>query len=135
MEKSLFENNLIAEQQVQEHQDKSSIAINNSDIIDKDDANNQGAIDPNTGEINWDCPCLKEAIAPPCGEYFKAAFSCFVKSQTNPKGEDCMDLFVAMQSCYMAHPEIYKPTAEDDESMESQDHNHSTSNVNTATIS
>lgn len=67
------------------------------------------AINPETGEIDWDCPCLAEALKPPCGEVFKTAFSCFVKSVTEPKGEDCMSLFVEMQKCYLAHPEVYAP--------------------------
>lgn len=79
---------------------------NNDD--DHEDDNIPRAIDPITGEINWDCPCLKEAIAPPCGDTFKIAFSCFVKSTTEPKGEDCLDAFIKMQDCYLAHPEIYR---------------------------
>ena len=55
------------------------------------------AIDPDTGEINWDCPCLEAALKPPCGELFKKAFACFVKSETEPKGEDCVKFFVDMQ--------------------------------------
>lgn len=67
----------------------------------------QGPIDEETGEINWDCPCLQSALAPPCGEYFKAAFSCFVASKTEPKGGDCLEQFSAMQDCFRAHPEVY----------------------------
>lgn len=29
----------------------------------------------------------------PCGEEFKAAFSCFVYSNEEPKGMDCIDKF------------------------------------------
>jgi hypothetical protein len=29
----------------------------------------------------------------PCGEQFKAAFSCFVYSTEEPKGMDCIDKF------------------------------------------
>ena len=29
----------------------------------------------------------------PCGEEFKAAFSCFVYSKEEPKGMDCIDKF------------------------------------------
>lgn len=67
----------------------------------------QSAINEETGEINWDCPCLQSALAPPCGEYFREAFSCFVASQTEPKGSDCLEKFSAMQDCFRAHPEIY----------------------------
>lgn len=73
----------------------------------------QGPIDEETGEINWDCPCLQSALAPPCGEYFKAAFSCFVASKTEPKGSDCLEQFSAMQDCFRAHPEVYHSGHED----------------------
>lgn len=73
------------------------------------------AVNEETGEINWDCPCLKSALEPPCGESFKAAFSCFVASKTEPKGIDCHDFFKAMQECFLAHPEKYGPILEDDD--------------------
>lgn len=59
------------------------------------------------GEINWDCPCLKDALEPPCGEKFKAAFSCYFKSKSTPKGAECVDFFEAMQKCYEDNREIY----------------------------
>ena len=56
---------------------------------------------------------------PPCGETFKAAFSCFVYSKEEPKGADCVELFREMQSCFQQHPEIYgKELGEDNESNE-----------------
>lgn len=67
----------------------------------------QGPINEETGEINWDCPCLQSALAPPCGEFFREAFSCFVASKTEPKGSDCLEKFAAMQDCFRAHPDIY----------------------------
>ncbi|KXJ89111.1 hypothetical protein Micbo1qcDRAFT_235454 [Microdochium bolleyi] len=71
------------------------------------EANQQGAFNPETGEINWDCPCLGGMADGPCGEDFKAAFSCFVYSTEEPKGMDCIDKFQAMQDCFRLHPEIY----------------------------
>ncbi|RKO84934.1 hypothetical protein BDK51DRAFT_11812, partial [Blyttiomyces helicus] len=59
------------------------------------------------GEINWDCPCLGPMVQPPCGDAFKAAFSCFVYSTEEPKGVDCIEQFRAMQACFKEHPEIY----------------------------
>lgn len=73
------------------------------------------AVNPETGEINWDCPCLKSALEPPCGHTFKAAFSCFVASKTEPKGMDCHELFKTMQECFRAHPEKYGAILEDDD--------------------
>lgn len=75
----------------------------------------QGPINEETGEINWDCPCLKGALEPPCGDFFKSAFSCFVGSKAEPKGSDCLELFSAMQDCYRAHPDIYMKAPEDDD--------------------
>jgi mitochondrial intermembrane space import and assembly protein 40 len=57
------------------------------------EASQQGAFNPETGEINWDCPCLGGMADGPCGEEFKAAFSCFVYSKEEPKGMDCIDKF------------------------------------------
>lgn len=76
------------------------------------------AVNPDTGEINWDCPCLKSALEPPCGHTFKAAFSCFVASKTEPKGMDCHELFKAMQECFQAHPEKYGSILDDDDEEE-----------------
>ncbi|KAJ2801260.1 Oxidoreductase [Coemansia helicoidea] len=75
------------------------------------------AFNPETGEINWDCPCLGGMAQGTCGEQFKAAFSCFVYSEEEPKGMDCIDAFRAMQDCFRAHPEEYADEiAEDDDS-------------------
>lgn len=59
----------------------------------EEEADQQGAFNPETGEINWDCPCLGGMATGPCGEEFKAAFSCFVFSEEEPKGMDCIDKF------------------------------------------
>ncbi|EPQ29851.1 uncharacterized protein PFL1_02524 [Pseudozyma flocculosa PF-1] len=75
----------------------------------------QSAYDPETGEINWDCPCLGGMAHGPCGEQFKAAFSCFVYSEEEPKGINCVDKFKAMQDCFREYPEIYKDEIDDDE--------------------
>ena len=55
-----------------------------------------------------------------CGEQFRKAFSCFVNSKEEPKGQDCIDAFAEMQDCFRhlpsisvvnvrAHPDVYKP--------------------------
>ena len=60
----------------------------------------QGAFNPETGEINWECPCLGGMAFGPCGEEFKSAFSCFVYSAAEPKGVDCIEKFKTMQDCF-----------------------------------
>lgn len=72
-----------------------------------DGASSSGAFNPQTGEINWDCPCLGGMAHGPCGPEFKEAFSCFVFSEVEPKGMDCVEKFKAMQNCFRAHPEVY----------------------------
>jgi hypothetical protein len=44
-----------------------------------------GAVNYETGEIDWDCPCLGNAAKGPCGTEFKEAFSCFVFSKAEEK--------------------------------------------------
>jgi intermembrane space import and assembly protein 40 len=66
-----------------------------------------GAFNPVTGEINWDCPCLGGMAHGPCGPEFREAFSCFVFSEAEPKGINCVDKFQNMQNCFRAHPDVY----------------------------
>ncbi|WWD19010.1 hypothetical protein CI109_103467 [Kwoniella shandongensis] len=75
----------------------------------------QGAFNEETGEINWDCPCLGGMAQGPCGEQFKGAFSCFVFSEAEPKGVDCVELFKVMQDCFREHPEIYGEEIDDED--------------------
>lgn len=65
------------------------------------------AFDPVTGEINWDCPCLGGMAHGPCGQEFRDAFSCFVYSEEEPKGINCVEKFKGMQDCFRAHPDVY----------------------------
>ncbi|OTB10706.1 hypothetical protein K445DRAFT_322725 [Daldinia sp. EC12] len=81
----------------------------------EEEADQQGAFNPETGEINWECPCLGGMAHGPCGEEFKAAFSCFVYSKEEPKGMDCIDKFQHMQDCFRLHPEVYGEELDDDE--------------------
>jgi len=58
-----------------------------------EEADQQGAYNEETGEINWDCPCLGGMAHGPCGPQFRDAFSCFIHSKDEPKGIDCIDKF------------------------------------------
>lgn len=79
--------------------DGSTAAVATAEDVEKspeqleEEAGQQGAFNPETGEINWDCPCLGGMAHGPCGEEFKSAFSCFVYSTEEPKGMDCVDKF------------------------------------------
>ncbi|ETI20101.1 hypothetical protein G647_08135 [Cladophialophora carrionii CBS 160.54] len=83
----------------------------------EEEAAGEGAFNPETGEINWDCPCLGGMAHGPCGPEFREAFSCFVYSTEEPKGMDCIDKFQNMQQCFQKYPEIYKGELEDDEEL------------------
>ena len=50
----------------------------------------------------------------PCGEQFKAAFSCFHYSKEDVKGSDCVNQFWAMQECMQKYPDLY-PQEEEEE--------------------
>lgn len=60
---------------------------------EEEDSPAEGAFNEETGEINWDCPCLGGMAHGPCGEQFRTAFSCFVFSKEEPKGMECIDNF------------------------------------------
>ncbi|KAJ3841619.1 hypothetical protein F5878DRAFT_454164 [Lentinula raphanica] len=79
------------------------------------DGSSQGAYNPETGEINWDCPCLGGMAYGPCGPEFREAFSCFIYSEEEPKGINCVEKFQAMQNCFRAHPEVYADEIMDDD--------------------
>lgn len=81
----------------------------------EEEADQQGAFNPETGEINWDCPCLGGMAHGPCGDEFKEAFSCFIYSKEEPKGVECIEKFKGMQDCFRQHPEMYGSELEDDE--------------------
>ncbi|OQE80926.1 hypothetical protein PENNAL_c0043G02737 [Penicillium nalgiovense] len=86
----------------------------------EEEAGQEAAFNPETGEINWDCPCLGGMAHGPCGEDFKAAFSCFVYSEEEPKGIDCIEKFKAMQDCFRQYPEVYGAELEDDDEPQPQ---------------
>lgn len=86
----------------------------------EEEASQEGAFNEETGEINWDCPCLGGMAHGPCGEQFKAAFSCFVYSKEEPKGVDCIENFKNMQNCFREHPDMYGAELEPDEEMPPQ---------------
>ncbi|KAG5302589.1 intermembrane space import and assembly protein [Histoplasma capsulatum G186AR] len=98
----------------------------------EEEADSEGAFNPETGEINWDCPCLGGMAHGPCGEEFRAAFSCFVYSTEEPKGMDCIDKFEGMQNCFRQHPEIY-PTETEEEEVDAQLSEGSAQSSNTET--
>ncbi|TFK97271.1 hypothetical protein BDV98DRAFT_514150, partial [Pterulicium gracile] len=67
------------------------------------------------GEINWDCPCLGGMAHGPCGPQFREAFSCFIYSEDEPKGINCVEKFKGMQDCFREHPEVYADEIMDDD--------------------
>ncbi|KAL6907188.1 hypothetical protein GGI43DRAFT_396812 [Trichoderma evansii] len=99
---------------------QSAVGFGGSADALEEEASQEGAFNPETGEINWDCPCLGGMAHGPCGEEFKTAFSCFVYSTEEPKGMDCIDKFQGMQECFRKYPEIYGSELEDEEAAEAE---------------
>ncbi|KAI5950447.1 MNN9 [Candida theae] len=97
---------------------KSSDKSNNDQEGGDGDDHQAAAYNPETGEINWDCPCLGGMAHGPCGEEFKEAFSCFIYSETEPKGIDCIKKFENMRTCFKKYPEHYKEELFDDDDKE-----------------
>ncbi|KPI34849.1 Mitochondrial intermembrane space import and assembly protein 40 [Cyphellophora attinorum] len=84
----------------------------------EEEAAGEGAFNPETGEINWDCPCLGGMAHGPCGPQFREAFSCFVYSTEEPKGMDCIEKFQGMRDCFQEHPDVYKDELMEDEELD-----------------
>lgn len=99
-------------------------SISPTSVVDNDaspleetaeEASQQGAFNEDTGEINWECPCLGGMAHGPCGDEFRAAFSCFVFSKEEPKGIECIDNFkyvFHLPKAFVSAQRIspYKPT-------------------------
>lgn len=84
----------------------------------EEEAAGEGAFNPETGEINWDCPCLGGMAHGPCGPQFREAFSCFVFSKEEPKGMDCIEKFQGMRDCFQEHPDVYAAELMEDEELD-----------------
>ncbi|ORY66742.1 hypothetical protein LY90DRAFT_222717, partial [Neocallimastix californiae] len=54
-------------------------------------SNNDFSFNSETGEINWNCPCLGDITKGLCAKEYKAAFSCYIYSQAYPKGMYCIE--------------------------------------------
>ncbi|KAJ2480403.1 Oxidoreductase [Coemansia sp. RSA 2131] len=105
-----------------EIKDERDSSIDTADLgAEQQESSQSQAFNPETGEINWDCPCLGGMAHGTCGEEFKSAFSCFVYSEEEPKGMDCVGVFKSMQECFRAHPEEYASELEDDEDEKKSD--------------
>lgn len=53
------------------------------------------------------CPCISKMKNGPCGTLFLTAFECFLRSEAEPKGSDCVPSFAEMHDCLKEHPEAY----------------------------
>lgn len=54
-----------------------------------------------------ECPCVAELRDGPCGEAFTEAFVCFIKSQAEEKGSDCVSPFIALQKCIQENKDAF----------------------------
>eukprot|EP00184_Porphyridium_aerugineum_P003166 CAMPEP_0184696508 /NCGR_PEP_ID=MMETSP0313-20130426/3772_1 /TAXON_ID=2792 /ORGANISM="Porphyridium aerugineum, Strain SAG 1380-2" /LENGTH=194 /DNA_ID=CAMNT_0027155139 /DNA_START=185 /DNA_END=769 /DNA_ORIENTATION=+ len=67
------------------------------------------------------CPCIAKMKEGTCGDSFIAAYRCFLESETEPKGMNCMAQFQVMQECMLSHPDEYKINEDDDDKDASKD--------------
>ncbi|KAI0981405.1 hypothetical protein GJ496_002055 [Pomphorhynchus laevis] len=72
--------------------------LSSSDTSTVDPWQETGLVRSN-GTINWACPCLGSAMAGPCAEYFRDAFTCFQKSSAESKGAECLKEFGKLTRC------------------------------------
>uniref|UniRef100_A0A1J3DSP8 Mitochondrial intermembrane space import and assembly protein 40 homolog n=1 Tax=Noccaea caerulescens TaxID=107243 RepID=A0A1J3DSP8_NOCCA len=62
-----------------------------------------------------DCPCIADLRNGSCGSQFSEAFLCFLMSTAEEKGSDCVNPFVALQSCIKANPDAFSKEVLGDE--------------------
>lgn len=87
-----------------------NVELENTDLnfgMDPQDLSNQGLYNPNTGEVNWDCPTLAGLAHGPCGFKFRSTFLCFLYSDNIPKGKECLQQFDLMQKCFHQNSDYY----------------------------
>lgn len=65
-----------------------------------------------------ECPCVAELRDGPCGEAFTEAFVCFIKSQAEEKGSDCVSPFIALQKCIQENKDAFAKYDLDDNDTE-----------------
>lgn len=65
-----------------------------------------------------ECPCVAELRDGPCGEAFTEAFLCFIKSQAEEKGSDCVSPFIALQKCIQENKDAFAKYDLDDNDTE-----------------
>lgn len=82
---------------------------------DPDDAPERVLTKEEMVEEALNCPCIAAMRDGPCGDSFIAAYRCFLESETEPKGMDCMQQFTGMQGCMADHPEEYNMDDDDDD--------------------
>lgn len=117
-EKKDSEKSLVKKDSEEKDSEKETSSPDSEESSPSDEGAQSAAFNPETGEINWDCPCLGGMADGPCGEEFKEAFSCFIYSETEPKGIDCIKKFENMRSCFKKYPEHYREELYDDETQE-----------------
>ncbi|KAJ0710677.1 putative mitochondrial intermembrane space import and assembly protein [Helianthus annuus] len=68
-----------------------------------------------------ECPCIQNLRTGPCGSQFSEAFLCFMKSNAEEKGSDCVNPFVALQKCIQINPNAFPSDVLENEEAEAQE--------------
>lgn len=50
-------------------------------------------------ERDLECACVDDWKSGECGEEFINAYKCYMKSDTTVKGQDCVNVYAALQRC------------------------------------
>lgn len=83
--------------------------------LDSDSAEQRQLSKEELIEEALNCPCIASMKEGSCGDSFIDAYKCFLQSETEPKGMDCMEQFKTMQSCLAEHPEEYNLDDDDED--------------------
>lgn len=93
----------------EDHQKPSNVQLSELDP----ELQPKGLMLPN-GQINWNCPCLGNMVAGPCGFFFRQLFECVHKSKMQAKEIDCVDQFTKWGQCTQKYPNLYPQDRDND---------------------
>jgi len=90
-----------------EEEERPNVPAQSAAAVSEAEEQYPGAVSPD-GNINWDCPCLGGLGSEgPCVDSFKEAFSCWFFSESEEKGEECVEKFFDMSDCMKNNAEFY----------------------------
>jgi len=77
-----------------------------------EEASSSGKDDPNARvAAALACPCVADLRASSCGKPFEDALTCFMLAEERERGKKCVEEFVTLHQCMVAHADEFQAFA------------------------